>query len=262
VLALCLLAALATARQARAEIEPAPPPVRRLGMAISAALAGVAIGVELALPRFRFELYADATPPPSYYYAPPPPPPCCYVPPPPPPVVIAEPAPPPPAPDGPRLGVAVNGIIQSSQTSAAPSATAGVAVSLQARTSERSLLALEVQSLTAEGPARRRSDLAGLLVGRLFLWDAAITPYLDLAGGLGRATIDAQGAGVATSEVIGRAGLGLEVRLGPHLVLEGQLAQIYKLRLDHEPGGQPADPTFIGERERSTELRGGLAYRF
>ena len=259
-----LLTTLATARDARAQVlfEAPPPPARRLGMAISAALVGAAIGVELVLPRLRFELRADATPPPppTYYYPPAPPPPCCYAPPP---VMIAEPAPfAPPEPDFPRFGVAVNGLIQSMQTSGAPSATAGVAVSLQARTSRRSIFALEVQSLDAERPSRRRTDQAGLLVGRLFLWDHPIAPYLDLAGGLGRAAIDTQTASVATSEVIGRVGLGLEMRLGPHLVLEGQVAQVYKLRLEHEPGGQPADPTFIGEREQATELRGGLAYRF
>lgn len=255
---------LTPAREARAEYEATPPPARRLGMAIGAALVGAAVGVELILPRFHFELYADASPPPpppSYYYAPPPPPPCCYAPPPP--VVIAQPAPPPPAPEGPRMGIALNGLVQSSQTSPTTSfVTAGVAVSLQARTSRRSLFALEVQSLDSQGPVRRRTDLAGLLVGRLFLWDAAVAPYLDLAGGLGRASIDAQGAGVSTSELIGRAGLGLEMRLGPHLVLEGQVAQVYKQRLDHEPGGQPASATFIGEHEQATEVRGGLAYRF
>jgi len=265
-LALSVLTTLAAARPARADFEAPPPPARRLGMAISAALAGVAIGVELVVPRFRFELRADATPPPPYPYpyAAPPPPPCCYQPPPPPPVVIA--APPPPVwrePDFPRYGVAVNGLIQSMQTAGTPAATAGLALSLQARTSRRSLFAVELQSLDAERSAsRRRTDQAGLLVGRLFLWDHALAPYLELAGGLGRAAIDTQFASVATSEVIGRAGLGLELRLGPHLVLEGQVAQVYRLRLEHEPGGQPADPTFIGEREQATELRGGLAYRF
>ncbi|HET6149290.1 MAG TPA: hypothetical protein VFH68_17260 [Polyangia bacterium] len=273
-LALSVLTVLLTtwiaARDARADVlfEAPPPPARRLGMAISAALLGAAIGVELVLPRFRFELHADATPPPPppppYDYPAAPPPPCCYAPPPPPPVMIAEPAPlAPQEPDFPRFGVAVNGLIQSTQTSGAPAATAGVAVSLQARTSRRSIFAIEVQSLDAERSSRRRTDQAGLLVGRLFLWDHPIAPYLDLAGGLGRAAIDTQNASVATSEVIGRVGLGLEMRLGPHLVLEGQVARVYKLRLDHEPGGpQPADPTFIGERELATELRGGLAYRF
>jgi hypothetical protein len=159
----------------------------------------------------------------------------------------------------PQLGLAVNGIVQAPQ---ARTGTAGFAVSLEARTSARSLFALEVQSLDVQRGARERTDLAGLLVGRLFAWDAALAPYLDLAGGMGHVAVDNQDATLTASQLIGRIGVGIELRLGPHLVLEGQIAEVYRLRVDHTPSAPAVDPTDIPQREQSSEVRGGLAYRF
>jgi hypothetical protein len=178
-LALALMITLGTARDAHAWPRRGPGPHGHVGLAIGAALVGAAIGAELSS-HVWLDLHGGAPPPVVYYgYGGPPypPPPCCYqpLPPPPPPLVIGEPMYAPPVAYVPTLGLAVNGLIQAPQ---ARSATAGVAVSLQARTSARTLFALEVQSLRAERPDRQRDDLAGLLVGRLFAWDAPLAPYL------------------------------------------------------------------------------------
>jgi hypothetical protein len=159
-------------------------------------------------------------------------------------------------------------------------ALAGAALTLQARTSSNSLLFLEGQSLAAYrvGADADRNDVAALLGARLFAWDRAVVPYLELAGGLGRSSVTAPGFAVDTSQVIGRLGLGLEVRLGPHLVLEGQVAQVGRYRIDDGPDAIPAPagaaaapgtaatdgPSLLvaGRYERSTEVRGGLSVRF
>ena len=256
---------------------PVARAIRRIGFAI-----GGALGVELFAPRLSFEIHAGelayapppSLPPPSFAPPPPccapPPPQCCYAPPPPPFVVAATPALP-PEPEPLRFGLLVNGLFQSSATSssAGQSAIAGMAATLQMRTSRHSLVGLEVQSLTSEEQSTgqstrtRRDEQAGLLVGRLFAWDAALAPYLELAGGLGHASIDTQALEVSASQIIGRAGVGIEMRLGPHLVLDAQVAQVHRFRVDDQSRTVAAnDPTFIGEHEQSTEVRGGLGYRF
>jgi hypothetical protein len=230
--------------------------IRRAGFAIGGALA-----LELFSPQLWFEIHAGELPPP-----PPPvlPPPCCYAPPPPPPpieMMVAAPPPPEAAPV--HLGLAVAGLFQSAGAGQSP--IAGVAASLQVRTSPRSLFGLELQSLASDRqPTRsRRNEVAGLMAGRLFAWDAALAPYLELAGGLGHASIDTAALEVSASQLIGRVGLGLELRLGPHLVLDTQLAQVHRLRLDDQPRLVAAnDPAFIGAHEQSTEVRMGLGYRF
>jgi hypothetical protein len=241
--------------------------------AAAGAVIGAAIGVEIVAPDVFVEIDGYPPPPP-----PPLPPPCCYhapPPPPPPPPMVMQTAPPAPAP--PALGVGVTGLVAVPQSGQVP--LAGGALALQARTSSNSLLILEGQSLAAfrvEEDAHR-NDVAALLGARLFAWDRAVVPYLDLAGGLGRSSVTAPGFDVVTSQVIGRVGLGLEVRLGPHLVLEGQVAQVGRFRVDDGPDAIPAPaggtppgaaatggPSLLvaGRYERSTEVRGGLAVRF
>ena len=217
---------------------------------------GGALGVEMSAPRLWFEIHAGDYPPPA------PPPPCCYAPPPPPPMVMVAP-PAPPEPEPVHVGLAVSGLFQS--PGGRKSNIAGMAAALQVRTSPRSLFGLEIQSLSSDRQttASRRDDLAGLMAGRLFAWDAPLAPYLELAGGLGHASIDTQALQVSVSQLIGRAGLGLELRLGPHLILDAQVAQVHRLRLDQQERTVAAsDPAFIGEHEQSTELRCGLGYRF
>jgi hypothetical protein len=216
---------------------------------------GGALGVDLFSPRIWFEIHTGEGPAPA-----PPAPPCCYAPPPP--VVMVAPPGPPPEADL-HLGLAVAGLLQSAGTG--QSTVAGVAASLQVRTSARSQFALELQSLASDrGPTRsRRDDLAGLMAGRLYAWNAALVPYLELAGGFGHASIDAQGLRTQASQIIGRLGIGLEMRLGPHLVLDTQLASLHRLRLDENPRDVAEnDPSFIGHHEQATELRFGLGYRF
>jgi hypothetical protein len=268
-LALIAGAGLVT-RNAQAQLGAPPTPVERPSLELAIVDAGIgagiaiggALGLEIFAPRLWFEIHAGEVPP---AVPPPPPPPCCYAPPrvwaPPPPMVMAAP-PPAEEPEPLHMGLAVSGLLQS----AGPGqSTAGVAAALQVRTSPRSLFALEIQSLASDRqPTRsRRDDVAGLMAGRLFLWDAALAPYLELAGGLGHASIDTQAQAVSTSQLIGRAGVGIELRLGPHLVLDAQFAQVHRLRLDDAASTVAAsDPAFIGRHEQSTELRGGLGYRF
>jgi hypothetical protein len=232
----------------------------------SAVAIGGAIALNLFAGRLWFELDAGETPPPPPPLGFPPSAPCCYAPPPAPPVMMMAPvAPPPPADDPVRLGLAVSGLIQSSGAASDKSPLGGVAASLQFRTSARSLLGIEVQSLTSDRTATqsRRDELAGLLAGRLYPWDAPFAPYLELAGGLGRVAIDSQALEVDAAQIIGRAGVGVELRLGPHLVLDAQVAQVHRFSLDHQVSTVAAsDPAFIGQHEQLTELRGGLGYRF
>jgi hypothetical protein len=102
----------------------------------------------------------------------------------------------------------------------------------------------------------------------LFAWDAALAPYLELAFGIGRASVETGPFAVRASQLVGRVGLGLELRLGRHVVLESQAASVHRLRLDGGAAGGvtggAAGPALaqLGKHERSVELRGGLALRF
>jgi hypothetical protein len=276
---------------AHAQTEP-PRDDRHLGLMLGATIAGAVLGaaidVQLDTPRLSFELHAGAAPPPpppeawpvpppEAWPAPPPeawpappleawpaPPPCCYEAPPPAVVVAQPPAPPP---KWRQLGFGVSGLVQT--PGSGKSSTAGVAVSFHGRTSSRTQLAIELQSLAVDRSAdqSRRSDVAGLVAGRLYLWNAALVPYLDLAGGLGRASFTTNELHVTAAQLIGRAGLGLELRLGRHLLLEGMLAEVERVRFDGGSGATAPDSaaggaTVIANREASTELRGGVAYRF
>jgi hypothetical protein len=276
-LVVCSAATLA-ASPARAQYDHWRAPPRRvepvLGAVVAGALIGAAVGVHLATPSFRLELHSYGPPPPppppvyraAPYYVPPP---CCYQPPPPPPAYVPPPAvvyqPAPIYRPAPTVGLAVDGLFQAPQSG--QMALAGAAAALQVRTSPLSLFALEVQSLNGHRIAddTRRNDLAGLVAGRLYFWNAPLVPYLDIGAGLGRTLVSADGLEVHASQVVGRAGLGLELRLGRHVVLQGQVAQVHQLRVGDVPAPAPAGAgpaLVIGRHERSTELRGGLALRF
>jgi hypothetical protein len=188
---------------------------------------------------------APAYPAPAYPYAPPP---------------AVQPAPAPqvyayPRRDRPHIGLALAGLVESPQTGQLP--MGGVAAAIQFRTGSHSLMSLELQSLGAHrlSDGARRSDLAGLVSGRLFLWNAGIAPYLELGGGLGRAALRTNLPEVEAMQMVGRFGVGLELRLGNHLVLDGQIAQTHRLAFDQEIA--PVD-----EHERATQFRGGVTLRF
>jgi hypothetical protein len=145
-------------------------------------------------------------------------------------------------------------------TSAGGAVAGGTAGTLQLRTSENSLFFLELQATRADRPwdGLEREDTAGLVGTRLYLWDGWLTPYLDLAAGLGQASFHCCAYHVEAAQFIGRYGLGLELRLGRHLAFEGQVAQVHRLRLDE-------DPTYVvplDDHERAVEVRGGVAFRF
>jgi hypothetical protein len=182
--------------------------------------------------------------------------------------MVMQPAAPLPRDEEPRVGLAFGGLVDSPDSGQMP--VGGVAGALQLRTSSYSLLLLEIQSLSAQriSDGLRRSEVVGLIGGRVFPWNAFLTPYLELGGGFGRATVGATGFALHASQLVGRIGLGLELRLGRHLVLDGQVASVHKLRLDDRDSSSPqqlasAEPfASIGEHERATEIRGGLAFRF
>jgi hypothetical protein len=197
-------------------------------------------------------------PPPPPVYAPPPPP-VYYAPPPPPaPVVYAAPA---PRPEYPRLGLVVSGTVQAGRTQELP--VGGVAAALQIRTSRHSLLGLELQSVGVHRPSdgTRRNDLDALMYGRVFLWNAALAPYLEVAGGVGKSSVHVGAFESHASQLLGRFGVGLELRLGQHLVLDGQIAQLHRLNMSDDEYN-PKTAAFISEHERATEFRGGIGFRF
>jgi hypothetical protein len=239
-----------------------------VGAAVAGVLVGASIGVNLVTPHVWLQFESGPVPPPPLAppIAEPPPPPCCYEPqPPPPPPVVAQPAYEPEL-VLPRMGVSVAGLLQSPRSGQSP--VAGIAGALQLRTSPHSLFTIELQSLSAEHEPSgdQRRDLAALFGGRLYPWNAVLAPYLELAGGFGRVSMSGGGLEASTSQLLGRVGLGLEMRLGPHLVLDGAVAQVHGLRLDDPATGSAAapasDPLFIGHHEQWTEIRGALAYRF
>jgi hypothetical protein len=208
----------------------------------------------------------------SYPAPPPPPPPVYYpappAPPPPPPAVYSTPYPASYYParardDYPQLGLSLAGAVQAGWADELP--VGGVAGTLQLRTSSHSLLGLELQSLGGYRPSEgtRRTDMAALLAGRLFLWNAALAPYLELAGGLGRTSLEWGAYEARASQLLGRFGVGLELRLGRHLVLDGQIAQLHRLRLDDDgPRTVATAPSPFDRHEQATEIRGGVGIRF
>lgn len=206
---------------------------------------------------YGYEYHQYPAPPP-----PPPPPPAYgygYGPPPsaPPPPVAVQPGYRYTHYQWPDMGLSVSGLVESPQTGQLP--LGGVAAALQFRTSARSLMSLELQSMGARRLSDdvRRSDVGGLVSGRVFLWNAAFAPYLELAGGLGRASLRESDLEVHAVQLLGRLGVGIELRLGRHVVLDGQIAQMHRLGFDEPVGAGPLET-----HERATHVRGGLAFRF
>jgi hypothetical protein len=196
-------------------------------------------------------------PPPVWRYAPPPvvyaPPRVVYVPRPAPPVVIQA-APVQTAPM--NLGLSFSGVVQE-PTGGEPT-SGGVSFKLQSMTWSRSMLFLELQGVTS--PRTRdgfqRQDGALLLGTRLFLLDGPLTPYLEVAGGLGASTFTCCGEEMNSEQLVGRYGIGLELRLGQHLAFEAQVGQIHRWNYRTD------DPTITRRTERALELHGGLSLRF
>ena len=221
---------------------------RRVNPVGAAVVTGVVVGAVIG------GLLAPP-PPPVQVYAPPPPPyygPRVVVVPPPPPAVVVQ-APPS---AGPTVGIGVSGVMQT--LDAGEGLTGGAAVDLQLRTSPHALLSLELQSLEARRSwdGLERSDVAGLVGARLYPWDFVLSPFLDLAVGFGRATVQCCRYEEHATQFLGRYGVGLELRLGSHLALDAEVAQVYRLRLDGPAPGPVAD------RERASDVRGGVTFLF
>lgn len=213
----------------------------------------------------------------SYGPPPPPPPPVVVVRPapvvvvrpyyPPPPVRVYAPAPVMVAPapvmveqpaHGPVVGLAAYGVAEVPGNE--QPGTGGLALALQVRTSRHAMLLLEVEGVGAphvpQGP--RRADAAGLIGLRLLPWDGPLAMFVDLAAGLGESTFYCCGERLHSQHLVGRYGLGLELRLSPHLVLEGQLGRIHRLTYDTEDALlSPED-----EHRSALDLRAGVAFRF
>jgi hypothetical protein len=225
-----------------------------LGFAAGAA-AGAVVGSWVHQPPFWFGYHSHHHHPAPYVYghgygpSPPPPPPVAVQP------AYVQPAYGHPRVESPHIGLAVAGLVETPQSGQLP--LGGMSAALQFRTSRHSLLSLELQSLGAHRRSddARRSDLGGLVAGRVFLWNAAFAPYLELAGGLGRGSIRTSAFEVHAVQLLGRVGVGLELRLGRHVVLDGQIAQMHRLRFDEDGGSTEG-------HERSTVFRGGLGLRF
>jgi hypothetical protein len=165
----------------------------------------------------------------------------------------------------PQLGLEVGGVVQSAPDGGG-SALSGMSAALQLRTSPFSQLALEVQSLGSERDfdRARRDDLDGLLSGRVYPWRGPLAPYLEIAAGAGRSSFQFDGLERSSSHLVGRIGIGLELRLGHHLAFNAALASVHRLRLDDEPAryGDLCCVDATDDHERATELRGGIAFRF
>ena len=83
-----------------------------------------------------------------------------------------------------------------------------------------------------------------------------------VAGGFGQArSFECCLGEVAASQLVARYGLGLELRLGRHVVLEGQIAQVHRWNADDDDHRLLAS-SMIAPRERAVEARGSLAVRF
>jgi hypothetical protein len=212
---------------------------------VGAVIAGVAVGAAIQ---------AILAPPVVEVYGPPPP---AYPPPvvmmPPPAVVVAA-----PRAASPAVGITLSGVLQD--LGAEQGLTGGAAVDLQYRANPHAMLSLELQSLKVEHTLDRtqREDTAALVGLRLFPWDWTLSPFVDLAAGFGRASYHCCAYQEHAAQFLGRYGVGLELRLGSHVVLDAQVATVHRLRLD-EPG--PALSAFE-DHERATEVRGGFGFVF
>jgi hypothetical protein len=246
-----------------------------LGSAALALVVSLAVAREAHAQGWRVHVRAGvsvgtyAPPPPVYYPAPPVVVVRPYYPPPPVRVVHYQPAPvyvaPAPAAvvverPGERgtIGLAVSGLAQLPADER--DETGGVAVTAHILTSPHAMLLGELQVVGApRGPdGLRRRDLAGLVGARLLPWTGDVAPFVEVAGGLGEATFYCCGQELHSEQLVGRYALGLELRLGPHLVFEGQMGKIHRLTYDTE------DPVTSPESQHTSafELRGGVALRF
>jgi hypothetical protein len=241
----------------------------RWGSVVGAAVAGAVVGAVLAAPveaRVYYPAPVVVARPPVYYTPPPPPP--VYGPPPAvyaPPVVYATPAPV-YDPGFPRLGLSVMGTGQASHGDRAP--LGGLAAALSLRTSSHTQVAFELQALGARRTSGgRRDDLAALVGGRVFFWNAAFAPYFELAGGIGRTDFSDDAyprLHDTAAQLIGRFGFGLELRFGQHLVLDAGVARVHRLLFSEDDRYGGFDPVLVSDtgREHATELRAGIGFRF
>jgi hypothetical protein len=155
----------------------------------------------------------------------------------------------------PQLRLSLGGTMQTAGS--ASGAMGGVAVALQAGLFRHTLLGIELQSVgTFDEDRVRRDDVAGLVTARVLPWRGPVAPYLEVAAGVGGARVRTGGYQARTSLLLARYGIGLELRLGHHVVLDGQLAQLHRFATDGA-----ANP-YVGDQERATELRAGLGFRF
>lgn len=165
------------------------------------------------------------------------------------------------------FGLSLGGLAHAPSSGQLP--VGGVVGALQFRTSSHSLLVAELQSMSAHrlSDDTRRRELAGLIGGRVFFWNRPLAPYFEAAAGLGRTSMEVGGFEVRDSQLLARYGLGLELRLGRHLVLEGQASHVHKLRLEPDDG-VAYEPVSLGgdqavrDHERAVEVRAALSFRF
>jgi hypothetical protein len=187
-------------------------------------------------------------PPPAPYYAPPP--------------AVVQPA---PYVVGPEMRISLSGVMQNPRSDY-QLPVGGVGLGLQTRTSTLTMLGLELQALGADRPSHdeKRSQLDALVTGRLFFWDGCLVPFVELAGGIGQAAVEAGGFSTDATQLVGRVGLGLELRLGRHLAFEGALARTGRWAMgdDDTVAYLRESGPFIESHESATEGRLGLALRF
>jgi hypothetical protein len=185
-------------------------------------------------------------------YGPPPPPPVVqYVPAP----VYAPPPPPVYAPVMPPVGVSFMGVVQG-PIDGRPSAS-GLGATFQYRPSAHVVTLFELQWVgePRASDGLRREDLSGLLGVRLYPWNAPLTPYLEAAGGFGEATFTCCAQKLYSEQLVGRYAVGLELRLAPAWVLEGQIGKIHRLNFASD------DPTLTSGAEEAIEVHAGLGVR-
>jgi hypothetical protein len=153
----------------------------------------------------------------------------------------------------PRVRLAIGGTVQAEGDGGA--AIGGVVAAVQSGF-RHALLGVEFQSTGTRGDERNgRHDLALLVNARLYAWRGLVAPYLEVAAGGGTTSRRLQGYESSASQLLGRFGGGVELRLGRHVVLDGGVGQVHRWSME------PVPPRLIGEHERALELRAGLGIR-
>jgi hypothetical protein len=193
-----------------------------------------------------------------------PPPPCCWIRPYPRPVMVVEGTQAPRPAPAPKAGIALGGSVHAPRSG--QPALGGSSLALQFGVSPRGLFALELETLRAEGNGMRRRDTGALLAGRLYLWNAPLSLFLEGAGGAMRARHEVLGESDRATQLVARGGAGLELRLGRHLALEGRVSRVRRFRIDDRSSAAQVScgciPAQVADHERATELRAALALRF